>query len=442
MEEGGDTKRVARRESEARGGVSEQTGAAGLSRRSFLQRGALGAPAAVAALSLDAQAAQSATTGHPGPSPYARVVPCYGRHQAGVTTAQQSSLVMAAFDLTVGDRRSLVSLLRTWQDAIAALTEGRPLPGYGSGGPASATLLKAPVDTGESDGQGPEALTMTIGFGASLFDRRFGLAGHRPSALVDLPAFRHDALEAQYCGGDLTVQVCANTRTVAEHAVRCLVRLAGRSAVPRWTQIGFVERPTRGGSSTPRNMMGFRDGTANLDASDPALMNCNVWVQPGDGPAWMTHGSYQVFRRIEIDVRKWDESSLDEQQKSIGRYKASGAPFGGRHEFDPVHVAAMAPDAHVRLSNPRSGAASARERILRRGFSFYEGYGHHSSAPTGGLQFICFQRDPRTQFVTIQRRLDEKDHLHEYLTHTGSAVSAIPPGARAGGYVGQTLLEG
>lgn len=406
---------------------------------------AVAAPAVLTGLSLDVAHADAAIIRPPGARQYTTVVPWHGRHQAGVTTDQQNSLVQAAFDLTVHDAAGVIALLRRWQPAIAALTAGHLLPGYDLDDelfPSPGELRAAPVDTGESDGQGPDELTVTIGFGTSLFDRRFGLAAQRPSALIELPKFRHDALKAGWSGGDLGVQICANTRIVAEHALRSLVRLAAGRALPRWVQTGFYENPTRGDSPTPRNLMGFRDGTANLDPGDAALMDTNVWVQTDDGPSWMVDGTYQVFRRIEINLRKWDDSSLNAQQNAVGRYKASGAPFGGVSEFDAVNVAAMGAGAHVRLANPRTGLASERERILRRSYSFHTGYDYHDGAPLGGLHFICFQRDPRTQFVTIQDRLSKSDLLHHYLTHTGSALFAIPPGVAVGDYAGQALFEG
>ncbi len=94
-------------------------------------------------------------------------------------------------------------------------------------------------------------------------------------------------------------------------------------------------------------------------------------------------------------------------------------------------------DAHVRLA---SASANDGERILRRGYSFTDGVDESLGELEAGLFFICFQRDPQRQFVAIQRRLGSSDALNEYIKHVGSAVFAVPPGARPGGYVGETLL--
>jgi iron-dependent peroxidase len=50
------------------------------------------------------------------------------------------------------------------------------------------------------------------------------------------------------------------------------------------------------------------------------------------------------------------------------------------------------------------------------------------------LVFICFQKDPREQFIPIQERLDEGDRINQWTTHIGSAVFFCPPGVdEAGG---------
>lgn len=356
-----------------------------------------------------------------------------GIHQAGITTPGQQHLQLGAFDLVAGlTKPQVIALLQDWQSAIGTLTRGLPMPGID-------VPDKAPADTGEALGQYADRLTITIGFGPSLFDARFGLAAQRPAALVDIPAFTGDALDAATSGGDLSVQCCAENRLVAGHALRSLARVAQGRATLRWVQQGFNEPPAMPGQGAGRNLLGFKDGTANLDVNDAARMARNVWVDPADGPAWLAGGTYQVYRRVFTRVRLWDESSLDEQERSIGRRRQSGAPFGRASETDPVDNALTPVNSHIRLANPRTGQASEDERILRRGYSFHDGLAADGEYDAG-LAFIAYQRDPRRQFIPMQTRLADSDALNEYLLHTASAIFVIPPGTTASGYVGETLL--
>ena len=369
---------------------------------------------------------------NPACDPHSSVNP-FGIHQAGITTSAPEHLQLAAFDLVPGTtRQQLVELLQAWQGAIGLLTRGLPLPDAGEPD-------KAPADTGEALSQRADRLTITIGFGPSLFDGRFGLADQRPAALVDLPAFTGDAIDPARSHGDLSVQCCAETRLVAEHALRTLARLATGRATVRWTQAGFNEPPSNPADGAGRNLFGFKDGTANLDTNDPARMARNVWVDPADGPAWLAGGTYQVYRRVLMIVRTWDESVLSEQEDVMGRRRLSGAPFGGTRESDPVNNALMPLTAHIRVANPRTGTDSENERILRRGYSFHDGLAADGTFDAG-LAFVAYQRDARRQFITMQTRLAANDALNEYITHTASAIFVIPPGTTATGYVGETLL--
>jgi deferrochelatase/peroxidase EfeB len=169
-------------------------------------------------------------------------------------------------------------------------------------------------------------------------------------------------------------------------------------------------------------------------------MRRNVWVGSSDGPPWMAGGTYQVYRRVRLHIGVWDASPLDEQQDTFGRFKASGAPYGGVDEFDPVVSKLLPVNSHVRLSNPRTGQASEDERILRRGYNFHDGYDPAAGDFDAGLAFIAYQRDPRRQFITIQQRLAANDALNEYLVHTASGIFAIPPGVRRGDFIGSQLL--
>jgi deferrochelatase/peroxidase EfeB len=363
----------------------------------------------------------------------ARAVPFHGEHQAGIATPAQDRLVFAAFDVTADSRDELRDLFRSWTDAAVRMTAGRPA------GPVNAVELAPPDDTGEALGLPPSSLTVTFGLGPSLFDERFGLASERPDALRELPAFAGDQLDPDRSGGDLCVQACADDPQVAFHAVRNLARLGRGLVTMRWCQLGFGRTSTTSRSqSTPRNLMGFKDGTNNIRAEDHAAMEQHVWLGPSDSPDWMRGGAYLVARRIRMLIEVWDRAPLQDQEETIGRVKDSGAPLGGRQEFDPVNAARLPVDAHVRLARPPSNGG---ERILRRGYSFTDGMDPDLGELDAGLFFICFQRDPHRQFVAIQRRLATGDALNEYIKHTGSALFAVPPGVRPGGYLAEGLFR-
>jgi deferrochelatase/peroxidase EfeB len=368
-------------------------------------------------------------------------VPFYGEHQAGIDTPMQDRLHFAAFDLLTEDRAELRELMREWTRAAAEATAGEMV------GEANEVPLAPPDDTGETVGLLPSRLTVTFGFGSGLFDRPgLGLAGRRPAALEPLPSLPSlpgDVLDPGKSGGDVCVQACSDDPQVAFHAVRNLARIGRGAVAMRWSQLGFGRTSTTSRSQdTPRNLMGLKDGTANIRAEDREDMSRFVWV--GDeGPAWMRGGTYLVARRIRMLLEVWDRASLRDQERTIGRHKYSGAPLGGEDEFEPLPLDAerdgrplIPRDAHVRLA---SAAENDGAKILRRGYSFTDGVDESLGELDAGLFFISFQRDPE-QFVAIQRRLGRLDALNEYIKHVGSALFAIPPGASPGGYVGDRLL--
>ncbi|MFF2012487.1 iron uptake transporter deferrochelatase/peroxidase subunit [Streptomyces sp. NPDC058195] len=351
-------------------------------------------------------------------------VPFHGTHQAGIATAVQDRLHFAAFDVTTEDRAELIALLKEWTRAAERMTAGHAVGDGAYGGLAEAP----PDDTGEALGLKPSRLTLTIGFGPSLFAKgRFGLEDKRPEALVDLPKFPGDNLDAARSGGDLCVQACADDPQVAVHAIRNLARIGmGRTAI-RWSQLGFGKTSsTTPDAQTPRNMMGFKDGTRNISGTDTAALDEHVWVGGKDKAGWMTGGSYLVARRIRMHIETWDRAPLQEQEDVFGRDKGEGAPVGKSKERDEPFLKAMLPTAHVRLSHPDSNDGAT---ILRRGYSFTDGTDGLGRLDAG-LFFIAYQRDTRRAFIPLQRRLAAHDALNEYIQHVGSAHFAVPPGVR------------
>ncbi|WP_433210555.1 iron uptake transporter deferrochelatase/peroxidase subunit [Dactylosporangium sp. CS-047395] len=355
--------------------------------------------------------------------------PFYGTRQAGIITPAQDRLHFVAFDVITDKKAEVVELLQKWTAAAARMTEGKDAGTIGAvGGQPEA----APDDTGEALGLPPSGLTLTVGFGPTFFRTaegkdRFGIADKRPEALADLPKFAKDTLQPGISGGDICVQACAHDPQVAVHAVRNLARIGFGVVSVRWSQLGFGRTSsTSRTQATARNLFGFKDGTANLKAEDTALLDEQLWVRAGDGPEWMTGGSYMVTRKIRMLIETWDRTSLGEQEAIIGRNKGEGAALGSAKEFDePVFDGeTIAMDAHVRLAHQKFNDGA---RLLRRGYNFVDG-SDGLGRLDAGLFFIAYMRDPRKQFVPIQTRLSRQDALNEYIRHVSSGLFACPPG--------------
>lgn len=350
-----------------------------------------------------------------------------GEHQAGIVTPAQDRLHFVAFDVITKDRERLVAMLKDWTAAAARMTAGRDA---GEIGAVDGMPEAPPDDTGEALGLPPSGLTITVGFGPTLFrdadgKDRFGIAAKRPPALDDLPRFPGDVLDASLSGGDLCVQACANDPQVAVHAIRNLARIGMGVVSVRWSQLGFGRTSsTSRTQATPRNLFGFKDGTANLKLEEADLLKQHLWAQPGDGPEWMTGGSYLVTRKIRMIVETWDRTSLSEQETIVGRHKGTGAPLGMAKEYDEPDVKALPETSHVRLAHPDLNGGA---RLLRRGYNFVDG-SDGLGRLNAGLFFMAYQRDPRKQFVQVQRNLSRHDDMNEYLKPVSQALFACPPG--------------
>lgn len=395
---------------------------------------------------LGAQAAQSAGRQSAAATDS---VPFYGAHQAGITTAVPDRLHIAAFDVTATMREELISMLKEWTAAIAAMTAGQEVGGAGSA--TDGSYEAPPEDTGEALDLAASHLTVTVGFGRSLFvdssgADRFGLKDHLPEALIAMPHFPKDALEPERSDGDIVIQACADDPQVAVHAIRNLARIAFGTARVRWSQLGFGRTSsTSTAQITPRNLFGFKDGTANPKSEDGAVMDQHVWVRGVSGAsAWMNDGTYMVTRRIRMTIETWDRSSLAEQEKVIGRTKKTGAPLSGGEEFsEPKFDLAgssgplIDANSHVAMAHP---SRNNGVQMLRRGFNYTDG-SDNLGRLDAGLFFIAFVVDPRTHYVPMQNAMAKNDLLAEYLRHTGSGLFAIPGGVADGEYIGQRLFE-
>ncbi|MBE8146291.1 deferrochelatase/peroxidase EfeB [Brevibacterium casei] len=372
------------------------------------------------------------------------IVDFYGRHQAGIVTEAQDRMCFAAVNVLTDDRDELIDLLKQWTAAAANLSRGLPVV---EDGVAGGSRFAPPMDTGEAQGLSAGHLTVTIGFGRGLFtdadgQDRFGIADRPPPGLIELPHFPGDRLDEARTGGDLCIQACADDPQVAVHAVRNLIRMGFGIVSTRWMRLGFGRTAsTSPKQETPRNLFGFKDGTANIRSDEEKALGEHVWVRDG---SWMDDGRYLVARRIRMHIETWDRESLDGQEQIFGRTKMTGAPLSGGEEFtEPDFAMAGAGNlpiiptsSHVHLAHPKQNGGT---RILRRGYNYADGADAQGNLDAG-LFFIAFVADPASDYVPMQNRLAKEDALSEYLLHTGSGLFAIPPGVNEGGWIGQTLF--
>ncbi len=421
---------------------------AGLSRRKLLGAAGVGALAA-GALGAGAGYAAGDKPAPVVPDKDALPIPFEGAHQAGIVTPAQDRLHFAVFDMTSQERDDLISLLKDWTAAARQMTQGNDVGEFGA---VAGAPYSPPEDTGEALGLPPSGLTVTVGFGRSLFvdgdgKARFGLDGQLPDRLIALPGFSGDRIDPAISDGDIVIQACANDPQIAVHAVRNLARIAFGRASVRYSQMGFGRTSsTSTAQVTARNLFGFKDGTANIKVEDEKDVEDFVWVREEDGPAWLVGGSYLVSRKIDMRIETWDREPLNGQETITGRAKGSGGPLSGGDEFAPIDFDAkddagqplIDMKSHVRLAHPdfNNGA-----KLLRRGYNFVDG-SNGLGQLSAGLFFIAYQRDPAKQFVQIQGSLAglQNDLLNEYIVHVGSGLFVCPPGVTAQGYWGEGLF--
>ena len=357
-----------------------------------------------------------------------QAIPFYGKRQSGITTPIQRQVYFAVLDLATEDLETIRGIFKSWTTYIARMMQGELVEAYKSN-----TMLP-PTDTGEAVGMGTERLTITVGVSPSFLEK-LNLTSKKLPELEDLPKFARDQLQEAFTGGDICIQACAEDAQVAFHAVRNLLRKGREHLTLKWSQTGYAAITSQG--STPRNLFGFKDGTANVTSQDD--FDRVIWC---DRDNWMKNGTYLIVRRVQMHLETWDRTSLKEQENTFGRHRDSGAPLGAVDEFDPVDLElkddkgnlVIPEDCHVRL------AKEVGEEIYRRAFSYANGIDPRTGQFDAGLLFISFQKDPQ-QFIKVQKNLGTKDKLNEYITHVGSGLFAILPGVEEGGYLGQSLFE-
>jgi deferrochelatase/peroxidase EfeB len=394
------------------------------SRRNFLRGTVTGAAGAALAAGVLAEGAHAdAGKGDPAAAPAA--YPFHGVHQAGILTpgpaTKQDFTAVVACDLTAPNRGELATLLRTLTGRARTLTAGGPAPDLGIGQPPS-----------DSDVIGPavpaDGLTVTVSAGSGMFDRRYGLSAAKPRLLTAMPTFVNDALEPAWLGGDLLIQLCAHHPDTVHHALRDIAKHTRGGLQVRWKMEGYNPPPRPSGAS--RNLLGFKDGTANPVGS---IAESLIWVDDPAEPAWTHGGSYAVVRLIRMLVEFWDRVSINEQETMFGRRRDTGAPLDGTVEADIPNYAAdpkgdvIPLDAHIRLANPRT-PATANQRLVRRSYNYDLGVDLNGDMQAGHL-FVAYQQDVERQFATVQRRLADEP-LVDYVQPFGGGYFFTFPGVR------------
>jgi deferrochelatase/peroxidase EfeB len=418
-----------------------------LDRRQFLGRSAAVLGAGAIGLGVGAEVASGSTPAPTSEEAAERVLAdelasrnaFQGYHQHGVLTERQSAAAFVALDAIAPRQNELIEGLKELSYRAEALSQG--------GAVTETEIDDPPPDSGIlGDYNAPDGLTVTIGFGATLFDGRYGLAGTKPAGLTEMPAFEKDGLEPDRCHGDVMLSICADHRDTVAHTLRELLRTTAGVLTPRWRVDGF-QTTKRGPTprSSTRNLFGFRDGTANPDPTDAKLMDQLVWVKPGAGePRWTAGGTYQVVRTIRMHVEFWDRVGMFEQTNMVGRDRVTGAPLGGteeyedpRYDLDPQGKR-IPLSAHIRLANPRT-PATENQRILRRPYNYDRGLDEAGNLDQG-LLFVAFNQDIARQFETVQKRLEEEE-MADYITPVGGGYYFVPRAASGSGdWVGSGMF--
>ncbi|MEU7783104.1 Dyp-type peroxidase [Amycolatopsis sp. NPDC049159] len=396
----------------------------GLPRRSFLRRAAVGAGLTVAAGA--GLGASSAVIDSAAP------VPFHGRNQAAILRNPPAQTIVASFDVVAESKTELTDLFRAITDRARFLTTG--------GAPAALGISAPPADSGVLGPVVPGGdLGVVLGAGSSLFDDRFGLAKLKPAKLKPMTTFPNDALDPAQCHGDLSLTLSANSTDTVLHALRDIARATRGGMQPRWKLSGFSSPPRPAG--TPRNLMGFKDGTANPAGSE---VDGLVWTTGAGEPAWTAGGSYQVVRLIRMLVEFWDRVSLAEQENMFGRRRDTGAPLDGTEETDVPRYAddpigtVIPLTSHIRKANPRTPETDA-SRILRRAVNYDRGVDSNGNLDMG-LIFVCYQQDLERQFEAVQTRLADEP-LTDYISPFGGGYFFALPGVTGpDDHFGRTLL--
>jgi deferrochelatase/peroxidase EfeB len=415
-----------------------------VNRRNFLKGTAAGAAGTALAGGVliggahaDANAAAQAGPGQGSSAPAEEAsYPFHAANQSGILTpgpsGKQAFTCVAAFDSTAQDKAALADLLQTITTRARFLTAGGTPPNLGVSQPPSDSDVLGPVIP--ADG-----LTVTLSVGSTLFDDRYGISAAKPLKLKPLEAFPNDSPDPAWLHGDMLLQFSANHPDTIHHAIRDLTKHTRGGMQLRWKLEGYNSPPRPSGTS--RNLLGFKDGTANPTGT---LASALVWIDDPKEPAWAHGGSYLVVRLIRMLVEFWDRVSINEQEGMFGRRRDTGAPLDGTGEFDAPNYKAdpngyvIPLDSHIRLANPRT-PQTANQRLIRRSYNYDLGVDMNGDLQAGHI-FIAYQQDVERQFETVQKRLINEP-LVDYVQPFGGGYFFTLPGVRdTSDWYGKTML--
>lgn len=349
----------------------------------------------------------------------------FGKHQNGIELELQTFSNFLAFDLnSETDNSAMLRWMSVITDDIAKLSEGKPVL----------------ADAQPQLALGPARLTVTVGFGPTLF-QKLKLEARAPKSFAKLPAFDIDKLKPEFSDGDVLIQVSCDDPIVLSHASRAIIRDSMSFATVRYSQQGFSNAQGVSPSGTrQRNLMGQVDGTDN-----PALGSDDfdrlVWIN--EGPDWAIGGTILVLRRIAMQLNTWDQLGRTDKEQVIGRNLSNGAPLGGMNETDVPDFAAAGENglsvipqfAHIRRASP----SNPDERFFRRPFNYEVGVAEDGT-PDVGLLWTAYMKD-MNQYVPVQQRLSKFDLLNKWTIPIGSSVFAIAGGVEPGQVIAEKLFS-
>lgn len=357
---------------------------------------------------------------------YDKAINYLGSHQAGVLTPEPKNASFIAFNITENSIEELQTIFTLLTQRIADLTQPQKAPPINNDKmpPAESGILGTQ--------QQPDSLTITVALGNSLFDNRFGLNKIKPKYLSEMTSFPNDRLEQKWCGGDLLLQICANSQESVIYALRDILRHISPYSFPLWKIDGFLPARDIDNHSTPINLFGFKDGTGNAPADDNLLMNELIWITKGSQePSWCDGGTYQAVRLIRFNLEFWDRTPLEDQENDFGRHKNSGAPIGMKNEHDDPefgqdpHGDRILFDSHMRRAEPRNPERYTA-KLRRRSYSYSLGLTETGTLDMG-LVFVSFQQNLKTGFIDTQKRLNGEP-LERYIKPFGGGYYFVLPG--------------